>query len=124
MKIIYVVLLVLACITLMASVAVNWGIGLPANGPCTPYANTAGICSDNGQPSWYDASGNLTHFASMIGQQGPPGPPGQNGSQGPIGQTGPQGPAGTSMPNPVTLRCTNQGGTACTKSCTMTCSWQ
>lgn len=57
----------LVVILMAAIVPVNSGYVLVPNGPCTPAAGSAGICSDDGTAIWYDAAGTKTAFASMVG---------------------------------------------------------
>ena len=91
-----------------AAVPVNNGFAFGDNGPCTPAPGQAGICTDNGVLSWYDASGKVTPFASSQGPKGDPGPKGDKGDpgqsiQGPKGDKGDQGDPGVIDGQTLTL---------------------
>ena len=73
----FAVILFLASI---ASAQTNWGWVMPPNGPCVPWPNAAGICSDNpnGVFTLYDVTGKKTTLQTLLsGIVGPAGPPGQ-----------------------------------------------
>lgn len=94
--IVYGTVAILSVIVWAHAVAINGGIGLPDNGPCTPKTGEVGFCNDNGIPSVYDDQGHI-YSLPVPGPQGPqgvPGPTGATGPQGPDGFSGATGPAG------------------------------
>lgn len=86
--------LLVGCLAWLGANALNSGIGLPDNGPCAPFPGEAGVCSDSGIPSVYDAQGVIYHLPVA----GPPGPQGTPGAQGPAGAPGANGQAGAQGP--------------------------
>lgn len=55
-------LIIMCCAAALVSQSLNQGIGLPSNGPCTPFTNQAGVCSDNGIPAMYGVDGVVVHL--------------------------------------------------------------
>ncbi len=95
------------------------GMALDHTQCATPATNFYNMCPTINEGVLFTANG--SPYASLVGPKGDKGDP---GDMGPQGVQGLQGIPGVSMPNPVTLKCSNTGGTACTKSCTLVCSWQ
>lgn len=111
--------LLFAYSVVQAGISLNQGFGLPTNGPCTPFVNSAGICSDDGVPSVYGTDGTVVHLPAR-GPQGVPGNDGKNGidglpgkdgingvdgQQGPAGAQGIQGPPGVIFPANLRVTC-------------------
>lgn len=111
----------LGAVAAFATVAVNAGIGLPDNGPCTPKLGQVGFCNDSGIPTVYDDSGDMYHLP-VPGPQGNPGSNGTNGLPGIQGIQGIQGVPGTPMPNPVKFVC-NPGKGTIANGASMVCTW-
>lgn len=111
------------CAVAMVSQSVNYGLGLPTNGPCVGLKNMAGICSDNGIPSVYGMDGVVVHLP-VPGPQGDPGRDGvdgQNGAQGPQGIQGNPGKDAV-FPQTLVLTCPPVSGGSIPKGFTATCT--
>jgi hypothetical protein len=119
--------IILCCAVAMVSQSLNYGIGLPTNGPCVAFPKSAGVCSDNGVPSMYGIDGVIVHLPAR-GDKGDQGDPGQNGVDGQNGKDGAQGPQGLPgkdavFPQTITLTCPPGTGTVAKgftiKNCTV-----
>lgn len=118
-KVSILVLLALCAVAMFSqSQSLNQGIGLPGNGPCTPFVKMAGICSDNGVPSMYGADGVLVHLPAqgpqgVAGKDGVDGLPGKDGVDGKNGAQGLQGIPGKDavFPQTVIVTCPPSQGT-------------